>query len=51
MALIHQYEGTNYENKRIVLANQAILLHPQQGLFYKNEHTFLFAKYTAGLQE
>ena len=50
MALIHQYEVTDSENNFIVLANQDILLHPQHGLFYKNEHTFSFANYNAGLQ-
>ena len=50
LALIHRYEGTDYENKRIVLSNQAILLHPQQGLLSKNENTLLFEKYTAGSQ-
>ena len=29
MALIQQYEGNDSDNKRIILANQAILLHPQ----------------------
>ena len=38
------------ENKRIVLANQYILLHPHQGLFYRNKNIFSFAKYTASLQ-
>ena len=50
MVLLHQYEGTNSENKHIVLANQSISFHPQQGMFYKNEHTFLFTKFAAGFQ-
>ena len=50
MVLLQQYEGTNSENKHIVLAKQAISLQPQQGLFYNNEHTFLLTKYTLGLQ-
>ena len=50
MVLLHQYEGTNSENKHIVLANQSISFHPQQGMFYKNKHTFFFAKYTIGLK-
>ena len=42
--------GNQLEKKHVVLSNQAILLQPQQGLFYKNEHIFSFAKYTIGLQ-
>ena len=48
--LLQQYEVTDSENKCIVLANKAILFQPQQGMFYKNEHTFLFTKYAAGFQ-
>ena len=50
MALLHKYEETNLENKRIFLANQAIYLDLKQGLFYKNNHILLFAKCTTGLQ-
>ena len=50
LALIQQYEGTDSENKRIILANQAISLHTKQGLLYKNKQILSFAKYTAGLQ-
>ena len=50
MALIQQYEGNDSDNKRIILANQAIFLHPQQGLLKKNDHTLSLAKYTIGLQ-
>ena len=35
LVLLQQYEGTESENKCIVLANQDISLHPQQGIFYK----------------
>ena len=45
MALLQQYEGKESKNKCIVLDNQYISLHPQQGLFKKNEHNFLFEKY------
>ena len=48
LVLLQYYEGTNSGNNEIVLANQAIPLHPQQRLFYKNEHTFLFTKHTSG---
>ena len=44
LALLQKYKGKYSKNKRILLDNQAISLHPQQGLFYKNEHTFLFEK-------
>ena len=50
LVLLQWYEGTNSENSHIVLPNQAIPLHPQQRLFYKNKYTFLFTKYTSGLQ-
>ena len=50
LALLHNYERNNSENKHIILANQYISLHPQQVLFYKNDHTLLFVKYIAGLQ-
>ena len=50
LALLHKYERNNSENKHIILANQYISLHPQQVLFYKNDHTLLFVKYIAGLQ-
>ena len=50
MVLIQHYEETNSENKHVVLSIQAISLHPQPRLFYKNEHTFLFTKYTSCLQ-
>ena len=50
LVLLRNYEGKNLENKHIVIANQAILLHPQQRLFYKNEHTFLFTKFNSCLQ-
>ena len=33
LALLQKYGGNDSENKLIVLDNQAILLHPQQGLF------------------
>ena len=51
LVLIQKYEGTDLDNKCIILVNQAVLLKPQQGILYKNEHTFLFVKYTAVLQE
>ena len=50
MVLLQQYEGTNSENKNIVLSNQSISFYPQKGLFYKNEQNFLFTKYAAGFQ-
>ena len=37
------------EKKAQFLANQDISFHPKQDMFYKNEHIFFFAKYTAGL--
>ena len=50
LSLLQNYEGTDSDNKRIILDNQAILLHPQQDLFYKNKRTFSFETYLAGLQ-
>ena len=50
LALLQQYEGTDSEKNRIIIANQYIFLHPQQGMFYKNHHTFSFSKYTAVFQ-
>ena len=48
--MLHKYEGTHSKIKGIILDNQAIYLHPHQGLIYKNKHIFSFSKYTAALQ-
>ena len=45
-----QFEGTSAVNKRIILAQQLISLN-QSGIFYRNEHSFVFAKYAAKLQQ
>ena len=45
-----QFEGTSAVNRRVILAQQVISLN-QNGVFYRNEHSFQFIKYAAKLQQ
>ena len=45
-----QFEGTSAVNRRIILAQQVIALN-QGGSFYRNEHSYTFAKYASTLQQ
>ena len=45
---IREFEENEY-GRATILANKSISLQPQQFMLYKNEPTFSFEKYTAGL--